>query len=127
LIDPGRIQLRNSSRFDDYHRFAGTSTVRYDAAADTPVAATAAAPKGEKMPAEDQIVATLDAEIAADAAIGDPFTVTAENGAKLTGRVTGMRRVGKDQWSLDLTVAGKTTKKIVRLPWGAGAKLVWRP
>lgn len=127
LIDPIRIQLRNFSRFDDYHRFAGTSTVHYDAPADGPEAATTAAPRRERTPADDQITGVLDAEIGADAAIGDPFTVTAENGAKLTGRLTGMRRVGKDQWNLELTLMGKVVRKSVRLPWGTGAKLVWKP
>jgi hypothetical protein len=127
LIDPGRIQLRNFSRFDDYHRFAGTSTVRYDAAPDSRAAASPAAPKRETAAAGDEIVAALDAEIAADAAIGDPFTVTAEGGAQFAGRVTGMRRVGRDQWNLELTLMGRTVRKTVRLPWGAGVKVVWKP
>jgi hypothetical protein len=127
LLDPIRSQLRNFSRFDDYHRFAGTSTLRFDAPSESATPATPARPKRERTPAEEQIVATLDSEITADAAIGDAFTVTAEDGTRLTGRLTGMRRVGKDQWNLELTLAEKVVRKTVRLPWGARVKLVWRP
>jgi hypothetical protein len=126
LLDPVRAQLRNFSRFEDYHRFAGTSTVHFGVAADEAPSVTAT-PRRERTPLEEQIPATLDTDITADGAIGDPFTVTTEDGAKLTGRLTGMRRIAKDQWNLELTLAGKTVRKTVRLPWGARAKLVWKP
>jgi hypothetical protein len=96
LVDPERMQLRNLSRFDDYHRFAGMSTVHYE-----PVPEAAPAPvKKERT--------ELDEEIGPDAAIGDRV------GA---GRITDMRRVGKDSWNIEVTVGKSVIRKTVKLVW----------
>jgi hypothetical protein len=120
LPDDG-MQARNYSRFTDYHKFAGSSTIRFDDAATASNAqrpARAAAP-----PAGRDLIGKLEAGIGQDAAIGDPFTVTAEGDARYTGRITDMRRTGKDQWNLELTLAGRVVRKTVRLPLPAGMGL----
>jgi hypothetical protein len=126
LVDPERMQLRNVSRFDDYHRFAGMSTVRYDAGPEgTPVVEAAPAAMKKEGVRTGALNAVLDAAIPAEAAIGDRFNATTEDGARLTGRITDMRRVGKDNWNIELTLGKSAIRKTVRLPWGAGVKLGW--
>jgi hypothetical protein len=117
LPDDG-MQARNYSRFTDYHKFAGSSSIRFDDAATASKnerPAHAATP-----PAGRDLVGKLDAAIGEDAAIGDPFTVVGEGGAQYTGRISDMRRTGKDQWNLELTLAGRVVRKTVRLPLPAG-------
>ena len=125
LTDRGGMQFRNVSRFDQYHRFAGTSTISFGPGADTPAKPAAAVAKKESIRPAAKIAGTLDAAIGADAAIGDPFTVTAEGGAKLTGRLTDMRREGRENWYLELTLMGRAERRTGRLPIPAGTKLTW--
>ena len=116
------MQARNYSRFEDYHKFAGTSTVKYDSAAEPSTGGQPSAPSATLPPRRD-FTAKLDTAIGDDAAIGDPFTVTTEGGTKYTGRITDMRRTGRDQWNIELTLAGRVIRKTVRLPLPAGMGL----
>jgi hypothetical protein len=124
LVDPDRMQLRNSSRFDQYRRFAGTATIRYDPDAPPPKEGPRAAAL-PRLPVRAPITATLDSGIGIDAAIGDPFTAITDAAAHITGRITGMRRVGKS-WQVELTLSNGTLRKSATLPLSPGAKLVWK-
>jgi len=122
LIGSDGMQFRNFSRFDQYHRYTGTATIRYG----PEMAAFPSEPrppeKKETVRLAAKIAGVLDAPIGTDAAIGDPFTVTADDGGKLTGRISDMRRVGKENWDAELTLEGRVMRK-VRLPAAAGTKL----
>jgi hypothetical protein len=122
MLPEDGMQARNFSRFSDYHKFAGTSTLRFDntdpaSAASRPVPVPASLSPGR------DFTAKLDAAIADDAAIGDPFTMTADTGAQYTGRITDMRRSGRDQWNIELFLMGRVIRKTVRFPLPAGMTL----
>ena len=122
LRDRDGSELVNRSRFDSYRRYAGSATVSYAPPGDPPASPTptpTAPPKLGK-----QLVAALDAEIGEDAAIGDPFTATTADGLQVTGRITGMRRVGK-KWLVDLTVS-RMSRRGVALPLKAGTRFTWK-
>jgi len=118
LVDPNGVQLRNASRFDEYRRFAGTATVHYGP---VEVASPKQAPRETVPDVEASGKATLDAAIGNDAAIGDSFVATTEAGTHVTGRITGMRRVGRG-WQVELSLGG-ARRKTLRLPIAAGVKL----
>jgi len=117
LPDDG-AQARNYSRFTDYHKFAGSSSIRFDDAA--PASKSNRPAHTATPPAGRDLTGKLESAIGEDAAIGDPFTVVADDGAKYSGRIAGMRRIGKDQWNIELTLAGRVVRKTVRLPLPAG-------
>ena len=102
LRDRDGSEMLNRSRFDQYRRYAGSSTVSYGPAGDTPPPAvpTPAAPPPQ---VGKQLTASLDTAIPEDAAIGDAFTATTAAGEHLTGRITNLRRAGKS-WLADLTL-----------------------
>ncbi len=110
LRDRDGSELLNRSRFDQYRRFAGSSTVSYGPPGDAPAAAAPPEPAA----------APLDAGIGEDAAIGDRFTVTTANGVQLPGRITDMRRVGK-KWTVELTLPGMVRR--LTLPVKAGTRI----
>jgi hypothetical protein len=117
------VQARNYSEFREYHRFTGSSTVNYgesDASRAAP-ATKAPTPAKTPLPGRD-FTASLDLALGEDAAIGDLITVTS-GGAKYSGRITDMRRIGRDQWNIELSVADRVTRKTVRLPIPAGTGL----
>jgi len=121
MMPSAGVQARNYSEFRDYHRFTGSSTVNYGDAGTTPSKRESQTYK-KTPPPERDLTASLDQAIGEDAAIGDPFTVTSD-GAKYTGRITDMRRIGRDQWNIGLSVADRMTRKVVRLPIPAGTGL----
>ena len=122
LRDRDGSELLNRSRFDQYRRYAGSATVSYAPAGDSP----AAAPPARTAPPRlgRQVTAALDAEIGPDAAIGDPFSATTVEGVHISGRVTGLRRMGKS-WMVELMVSGRV-RRALRLPLKAGTKLTWK-
>jgi hypothetical protein len=122
LRDRDGSELVNRSRFDRYHRYAGTATVSYAPPGDTP-AAPVPPPKAPPKLGK-QLVAALNTEIGEDAAIGDPFTATTADGMQVAGRITSMRRVGKG-WIVDLTVSG-LSRRGVPLPVKAGTRFTWK-
>jgi hypothetical protein len=123
MLPEDGMQARNFSRFADYHKFAGTSTVNFGAAqgAESKEPARPAAKVG--LPPGRDFTGKLEMAIGDDAAIGDPFTVTGDGGAKYTGRITDMRRTGKDQWNIELTLMRRVVRKTVRFPLPAGMGL----
>jgi hypothetical protein len=123
LIDRDRIQLRNSSRFDEYHRYAGSATIRYEPGGDPPVDQSPPAAR-DPLPPGNQITAALERAIEPDAAIGDQFTAIAEGGAHVKGRITDMRRAGT-AWTIELTLGKGVIRRTVRLPLPAGWKAKW--
>jgi hypothetical protein len=125
MLPGGGEQLRNVSRFDEYHRFAGVSTLRFPGA-DRVYASDPAQQPARAATASKEIPATLESAIAADAAIGDSFVAIAGDGTRMTGRISDMRRLGKDQWNIELTLMDKRVRKTVRLPLAMGTRLVWR-
>jgi hypothetical protein len=130
LRDRDGSELLNRSRFDQYHRYAGSATVSYAPVGDAPVAvAPARAPSRAAAPrvatqVATQVTAALDGEIGEDAAIGDGFTATTADGVQVGGRITDMRRVGKG-WLVELTVSGMVRRGLA-LPLKAGTKLMWK-
>jgi hypothetical protein len=118
LIAGDGTQFRNTSRFDRYRRYTGTSEISFEPGA----AATPSRPANQPpAPTPAKLAGSLDAPLPLDAAIGDPFTLISEDGARLTGRITAMRRTGKDRWDVELTLQNHTMR--ARLPIGAGTKL----
>jgi len=124
LLTDGPVQLRNSSRYDNYHRFAGSATLSFDSAEPRK---PEPAPRAEAPLPAGAFVASLDQPIGSDAAIGDLFSATAENGSRAAGRITDMRRAGKENWTLALTLDRRTIRKTVKLPLPAGWKTKWPP
>ena len=130
LRDRDGSERMNRSRFDQYHRYAGSATVRYGAGESTEAtaAATASPPVRQgRVRAGTRVVATLDAGIPADAAVGDLFTA-----GRVTGRITDLRRAG-DRWSVELMLlrvgadrAHGSVRKVLALPVPAGAVFTWR-
>jgi len=116
LRDRDGSEMMNRSTFDQYHRYAGSATVFYGA--EDTVKAPA---RREDTKAAVTAPATLDEEIGEDAAIGDPFTVTTANGAKVTGRISDMRRTG-NAWLVELKMPGGF-KRGTRLPVKAGFRV----
>jgi len=119
--------LVNRSRFDEYHRYAGSATVRYGAAESPEPSPAKPAREGRVRPGT-RVVATLDAAIPADAAVGDLFTAS----GGVTGRITDLRRAG-DRWSVELTLlrvgadrARGVVRRVLSLPVSAGATFTWR-
>jgi hypothetical protein len=116
LRDRDGSEMMNRSSFDQYHRYAGSATVFYGAGD------TVAAPvRREAANVAVTAPATLDEEIGEDAAIGDPFTVTTADGAKVTGRISDMRRTGK-AWLVELRLPGGF-RRGARLPLKAGTRV----
>jgi hypothetical protein len=135
LRDRDGSERLNLSRFDECHRFAGSSTVRYGAgdSADVPVAAPV---REARVPAGTKVVGTLDAPIPGDVAVGDQFTasgsVTGQITGQITGRITDLRRAG-ERWSVELSLlrvgparARGSVRRTVMLPVPAGATFTWR-
>lgn len=122
LLTDGPLQLRNSSRYDNYHRYAGSATLRFDSAGPEKPEST---PHTEAPLPSGAFAASLDQAIGADAAIGDPFSAAAENGSHAAGRITDMRRAGKDSWNIELTLDRRAIRKTVKLPLPAGWKAKW--
>ena len=85
LRDRDGTELSNRARFDQYHRYAGTSSVSYGPAAAEPLPSAPA--RGVPPFTGRQITAALDAALGDDACIGDPFTATAADGTKVAGRI----------------------------------------
>jgi len=125
LRDRDGRELWNRSRFDEYRRYTGSATVFYEppAAGDAP-AVTAPERGGPPRAGRQGVTAALDAEIGEDAAIGDAFTATAPDGAKFSGRITDLWRVGKG-WMVELWVQGMRRRGL-GLPLKAGTKVVWK-
>lgn len=126
LRDRDGSERLNRSRFDQYRRYAGSATVSYAPVGDAAVEAVPArAPSRAAAPGVGkQVTAALDAAISEDAAIGDAFTATTADGARVAGRITDMRRVGKG-WMVELTVPGMVRRGLA-LPLKAGTKLTWK-
>jgi hypothetical protein len=130
LRDRDGSEMLNRSRFDQYRRYAGSATVSYAAVDDAAAAAAPARAPSRAVPARagkqaaGQVTGALDAEIGEDAAIGDGFTATTADGARVAGRITEMRRVGKG-WMVELTVSGMVRRGLA-LPLKAGTKLTWK-
>jgi hypothetical protein len=123
VLVPGEgREARNYSRFSDYHRFTGSSTVRYGSGEAGPAAKAPAREKAAVLPRGD-FVGRLEAGIGEDAAIGDLFMVADNAGAKYTGRITDMRRIGRDQWNVELTLNGRVMRRVTRFPLPAGTGL----
>jgi len=127
LRDRDGSERMNRSRFDQYHRYAGSATVRYGAgeSAETPAAAPV---KHGRVRAGTRVGSTLDVGIPVDAAVGDLVTGSGE----VTARITDLRRAG-DRWSVELTLvrvgadrAGGTVRRVLKLPVPAGASFTWR-
>jgi hypothetical protein len=115
-------EARNSVRFEQYHRFAGKSTVRFGS--DEPAADTGApAPAKETPLPRGDVSGKLEAPIGDDAAIGDRFVLTGEGGARYTARITDMKRSGRDQWNIELALGNRVVRKTVRFPLPAGMGL----
>ena len=123
LRDRDGSEMLNRSRFDQYRRYAGSSTVSYGPAGDTPPPSvpTPAAPPPQ---VGKQLTASLDTAIPEDAAIGDAFTATTAAGEHLTGRITNLRRAGKS-WMVDLTVSNMVRRSLL-LPLKVTTKLTWK-
>lgn len=121
LRDRNGTEARNHSTFDRYRRYSGSATIFYGPA-DTPV--PAASPRAALPPQTKNVTATLDEEISADAAIGDPIPLTTREGVHLTARIAAMRRVRKS-WMADLTLPGMLRPNLP-LPARKGATLVFR-
>ncbi len=124
LRDRDGSELLNRSRFDQYHRYAGSSTVNYAPGSDAPKA-VAPPVRIAALPLGKAVTAALDAAIDEDSAIGDPFTAATADGVPVTGRIVDLRRVGKG-WLVDLKLAGMV-RRGVSLPLKAGTKLTWKP
>jgi hypothetical protein len=122
LRDRDGSELLNRSRFDQYRRYAGSSTVSYAPTGDAPAASIPARTAPPHL--GRQVTAALDAEIGLDAAIGDRFGATTTDGVHVAGRVTGLRRAGKS-WMVELTVSGRV-RRALPLPLKAGTKLTWK-
>jgi hypothetical protein len=127
LHDRDGSEKRNRSQFDEYHRYAGSATVRYGAA-ESAETATPAPVRAGRVPSGTRIVATLDSGIPANAAVGDVFTAS----GGVTGRITDLRRAG-DRWSVELSLlrvgtdrARGVVRRVLLLPVPAGATFTWR-
>jgi hypothetical protein len=121
LRDRDGSELMNHSSFDQFRRFTGSSTVSYAPAGDAPAATAPPRPAPPVQPRPGKaMTASLDARIGEDAAIGDSFTATTTDGVQLAGRITDMRRAGKN-WTVELTLPG--TVRRLALPVKAGTKL----
>jgi len=125
LRDRDGSERRNRSRFDEFHHYSATATVRYGAGE---ASGTAAPVRDGRVPTGKRIVATLDSGIPADAAIGD--LVTGSGG--VTARITDMRRAGRG-WSVELSLlrvgndrARGVIRKYLTLPVPSGATFAWR-
>jgi hypothetical protein len=116
LRDRNGTEMLNRSTFDEYHRYAGTATIFYG-----PGDAVASPARQDAANAPVTAPATLDEAIGEDAAIGDPFTVTTADGAKVTGRISDMRRAGKS-WLVELRLPGGFQRG-TRLPVKAGFRV----
>jgi hypothetical protein len=128
LRDRNGSERMNRSRFDEYHRYAGSATVRYGAGESPDATATPAPVHEGRVRPGTRLVATLDAPIPAGAAVGDLFT--ASGGVR--GRITDLRRAG-DRWSVELTLlrvgsdrARGVVRRVLALPVPAGATFTWR-
>jgi hypothetical protein len=123
LRDRDGSELLNRSRFDRYHRYAGSATVSYAPAGDAPLVALKGTPPPRTPPPRvgNPVMAILDNEIGEDAAIGDTFTATTVDGTHLSGRITDLRRAGKS-WMVDLTWSG-LVRRGLSLPVKPGTKL----
>ena len=124
LRDRDGSEMLNRSRFDHYRRYAGSSTVSYGPAGDTPPPAVPTPAPRPSPQAGKQLTASLDTAIPEDAAIGDAFTATTAAGEQLTGRITNLRRAGKS-WLADLTLSN-LVRRSVTLPLKAATKLTWK-
>jgi hypothetical protein len=119
LLDRDGSQRRNRSQFNDCHRYAGSATVRYDAASEP--AAERAAPRPTYQRGQ-RVDVKFDSGIPADAAIGDLF-----NSGGATVRITDVRQTGA-RWSIEFSLMG--TRALVRrsltLPAPPGTSLTFR-
>jgi hypothetical protein len=125
LRDRDGSERRNHTRYDEFHRYSASVTIHYGAGdtsePDTPARMGRVAPG-------TRVTTTLEAGIAADAAIGD--LVTGSGG--VVARITGLRRAG-NRWSLELLLlrvgndrAYGVVRKNVNLPVPSGATFSWR-
>jgi len=119
LRDRDGSERRNRSRFDDCHRYAGTATIHYDAAA---VAQTGTATPPDAVKRGQRIEVRFEHGIPQDVAIGDLFT-----SGPATVRVTDVRQVG-DKWSLEFSLMGANAiaRRTMSLPAPPGASITLR-
>jgi hypothetical protein len=119
LLDRDGSQRRNRSQFNDCHRYAGSSTVRYDAASEP--AAERAAPR-QTFQRGQRVDVKFESGIPADAAIGDLFT---SGGA--TVRITDIRQTGA-RWSIEFSLMGAraVVRRSLTLPAPPGTSLTFR-
>ena len=119
LLDRDGSQRRNSSQFNDCHRYAGSATVRYDAASEP--AAERAGPRPTYQRGQ-RVDVKFESGIPADAAIGDLFT----NGGA-TVRITDIRQTGT-RWSVEFSLVGAraVVRRSLTLPAPPGTSLTLR-
>lgn len=134
LRDRDGSQLMNRSRFDEYHRYAGSSTVRY--AANAPVGESPArAPQAIPVKRGSRVIATLNSAIPPDAAVGDVIQAGSAAGPAAV-RITDLRRLRegrRPQWSVELTLVKvdgarvrATIRRVLELPVAAGTSFTFR-
>lgn len=124
LRDRDGVELLNRSRFDQYHRYAGSATVTYGSAPGAPTPSPAPS-RIAALPLNKPVTAALDAPIDSDAAIGDPITATTADGLQLAGRIADLRRAGKG-WLVDIRL-GSMVRHGLSSPLKAGTKFTWKP
>jgi hypothetical protein len=119
LLDRDGSERRNRSEFNDCHRYAGSATVRYDAASEP--AAERSAPR-ETYKRGQRVDVKFESGIPADAAIGDLFTSGED-----TVRITDIRQTGV-RWSIEFTLVGTraVVRKSLMLPAPPGTSLSFR-
>jgi hypothetical protein len=119
LVDRDGSQRRNRSQFNDCHRYAGSATVRYDAA---PEAAPEKSAPREALKRGQRIDVKFDAGIPADTAIGDLFT-----SGGITVRITDIRQTG-GRWSIEFSLVGAraVVRRSLILPAPPGTSLTFR-
>jgi hypothetical protein len=103
LQDRDGSQRRNRSRFDDCHRYAAETAIRYDVA---PPAAVSSSPAPARYRKGQRVDFRFESGIPADVAIGDRFT-----GGDTQVRVTDVRQTG-NRWSIEFLLMG--TRAVVR-------------
>ena len=119
LRDRDGSERRNRTRFDDCHRYTGSATVRYDAAAEP---APEKAPAQQNLKRGQRVEIRFDAGIPEDVAIGDVFT-----SGSASVRVTDVRQSG-ERWSLEFSLVGAhgTVRTTLSLPAPAGTSVTLR-
>jgi hypothetical protein len=124
LRDRDGSEAKNHATFDHYRRYSGSVTVFYNAGADPGQSPSPAPPGAAQSPPPREIIAMPDAAIEREAAIGDQVPMTTRDGARVTARISNMRRLRKS-WVVDLTLEGMA-RRALPLPLAAGVSIVFR-